>query len=169
MDFSRGSFGRDALFGRDAFSIVVLATATSASIVDTTLYGNYITNANGIAVVITDSELNSMTGFISVTDTKTELNPVAIFSTIVDSETDTKTIIDAIHYRFINFAYSADIAPGETLCIDGEKFTVAVNGTNSIANFSGDFPKITPGDTVIYIMLTASNYSMQITKTDRKI
>lgn len=174
MDFSRGSYSRDALFGRNAFSIVVLATATSASIVDTTLNGNYaIAVAECSAASDANPVINGNAIFISIgiakSNTHTELNPVAIFSTIVLSASVSSTDIIAVHYRIIEFTYAGNVAQGETICVDGEKYLVTLDGANVMSGFTGEFPKFTPGSNIIFMWLASTDYTIYITKRDRTV
>jgi hypothetical protein len=57
-------------------------------------------------------------------------------------------IIDKI-YKIISMVYSGALAVGETVCIDGEKYTVKLDGANAIDKFTGDFPMILPDDNSI--------------------
>lgn len=54
------------------------------------------------------------------------------------------TITDAI-YRVLTMTYSGAVAAGETVCIYGDKYVVTLDGSNSIQNFTGDFPRVAPG------------------------
>ena len=45
--------------------------------------------------------------------------------------------------------YTGSLSSADTLIIDTEKMTVTFNGVNALANYSGGFPKLQPGDTVV--------------------
>jgi predicted phage tail component-like protein len=46
-------------------------------------------------------------------------------------------------------SYTGTLAEGDKLVIDTDKMTVAFNGVNAIANYSGGFPKLQPGETAV--------------------
>jgi len=46
-------------------------------------------------------------------------------------------------------SYTGSLASGDKLEIDTEYMTVKFNGVNAIANYSGGFPKLQPGDTTV--------------------
>jgi predicted phage tail component-like protein len=45
--------------------------------------------------------------------------------------------------------WTGTVGAGDTLVIDTEYMTVKFNGSNAIANYSGGFPKLQPGDTTV--------------------
>jgi hypothetical protein len=68
-------------------------------------------------------------------------------SGIAKSLSSTEIIIKI--YKIISMVYSGALAVGETVCIDGEKYTVKLDGANAIDKFTGDFPMILPDDNSI--------------------
>lgn len=45
--------------------------------------------------------------------------------------------------------YTGSLADGDTLAIDTGTMTVKFNGVNAVASYSGGYPKLQPGDTVV--------------------
>jgi len=66
-------------------------------------------------------------------------------------------------YQDITIEFTGDIAAGETLIIDSDKYTALLDGTNAIDKIDGDFPIIAPGTTLIAYSDSESARSMKIT------
>lgn len=52
--------------------------------------------------------------------------------------------------------YTGSLIAGDKLLIDTEALTVMLNGINAIANFTGTFPKLQPGDNVVVAASTGT-------------
>jgi len=71
----------------------------------------------------------------------------------------------------LTFTYSGTLAAGKTLVIDGNDLTVENDGTNDLAHFTGDFPRIFPGVNTITYTDSAGARTMHIhvTRDERSI
>jgi hypothetical protein len=56
-----------------------------------------------------------------------------------------------IHYNPpVVGVFSGALLAGDTVCIDGEDFSVLNDGMNAIADFTGEFPELYPSCAVVY-------------------
>jgi phage-related protein len=62
----------------------------------------------------------------------------------------------------LTLTYSGTLAAGKTLVIDGSSLTVENDGTNDMAHFVGDFPRIFPGANTIIYTDSAGSRTMKI-------
>ena len=78
---------------------------------------------------------------------------------------------DVYLYGTITFAFSDTLAPGQSVIIDTNDFTVKNNGINDIASFSGEFPIISPGTNIVTYSDSVASRTVRITvtKKDRSI
>lgn len=106
-------------------------------------------------------------------DTNTDNNAKIQISALLSAHVDTTTDIYAL-LRSIDswtFTFTGTIAPGATVCIDANDFTVKNGATNAIAGFVGEFPTILPGvNSVVYTDGEgARTVTITVTKKDRKV
>ena len=73
-------------------------------------------------------------------------------------------------YHTISLSFAGTITAGKTVIIDGEKYTVLNDSVNAIANFSGDFPRIAPGNNVVGYSDSEPARTVQLTvlRSDRR-
>ncbi|HHY13010.1 MAG TPA: hypothetical protein GX529_10325, partial [Firmicutes bacterium] len=92
---------------------------------------------------ITETFTQTLTG----SGTITNAGNVEAYLTIeihgVASGTTTVTVGNVV------LTYTGDIATGETVVIDTEKWTVEKDGVNVLDNYAGGFPKLAVGDTAV--------------------
>jgi len=92
---------------------------------------------------IIETFMQSLTGNGNITNVGT----VEAFLTIeihgAASGTTTITVGDS------TLTYTEDIAVGETVVVDTEKWTVKKDGVNAVDNYAGGFPKLAVGDTAV--------------------
>ena len=86
------------------------------------------------------------------------------------AESETSAYGQARIYHEVSFAFTGTLAAGKTIIIDGEKYTVLNDGVNAIADFSGDFPEVFPGTTLLTYEDTGVGRDITITvvKQDRR-
>lgn len=78
----------------------------------------------------------------ALTNEGTFETPVVI--TITGSVTDPSVVVGGE-----TLTYTGSLASNDTLVIDTGKMSVTFNGVNALANYSGGFPKLQPGDTPV--------------------
>jgi hypothetical protein len=78
--------------------------------------------------------------------TKGTCSADSIFFVTGDAKTLSSTNISDKIYKVLTMVYSGAVAIGERVCIDGEYFTVTLDGANAIQHFTGDFPEIMPDE-----------------------
>jgi len=87
----------------------------------------------------------------------------------LDTDSDVYALLRLI--ASFTFAYAGTIEPGETLCIDSDKFTVMLDGADAFVDFSGEYPMIHPGaNWVIYSDSEgARTVTLIVSKKDRSV
>jgi len=65
----------------------------------------------------------------------------------------------------LTFTYTGTLAAGKSLVIDGTDLTVENDGTNDLAHFTGDFPRIFPGANTITYTDSEGSRTMKISVT----
>lgn len=105
----------------------------------------------------------------SESDVYAQLYYVVLLSADVNSVSDIYAMLRKL--ASIEFTFSGVLAAGETVCIDGRKFTVKNNGSNAVGDFTGDYPTIYPGTNwIIYEDSEGSrNVRLIVVKGDREI
>jgi len=85
-----------------------------------------------------------------------------------DTETDATGQIRIYHE--VSFTFTGTLAPGKTIVINGEDYTVVNDGVNAIAGFSGEFPRVFGGvNTLTYTDAEgARNATILVVKQDRR-
>ena len=95
-----------------------------------------------------------------------EMGPLRAY---LDTDSDAYALLRLI--ASFTFTYAGTIAPGEVLCIDGDKFQVTLDGVDAFVDFSGEYPRISPGTN--WIVYTDSEGSrtveLIVTKKDRMV
>ncbi|MFA5153206.1 MAG: hypothetical protein WC554_11645 [Clostridia bacterium] len=105
----------------------------------------------------------------TLTDQAARLRIDAILSAYPDTNSDLYALV-----RFVTtwtLTYAGTLAIGDTICIDGEDFTVKNDGANDIANFSGEFPSIFPGTNWVVYTDSGGSRTIQlvVSKKDRMV
>lgn len=98
---------------------------------------------------------------ISESDETGMLNIGFLVSGHSDSESVGRGLITK--YDYYLFTVSYPVEAGQTLVVDGEEYTVTVDGTNAISGFSGDWPRLIPGTNTITYSDTESGRTVLIT------
>jgi len=121
-------------------------------------------------------------------DIDAKLRVSALLSALLDTDSDIYGIIQMgpLHstintnsdiYALIRmisswtFTYSGSVGVGKTLCIDGDKFKITLDGVNSFVDFTGEYPSIHPGTNwIIYSDSEgARTISLVVSKKDRNM
>ena len=126
-----------------------------------------VSEANLYAWMRLDATLRSYAD--TLTDQAARLRIDAILSAYPDTNSDLYALV-----RFVTtwtLTYAGTLAIGDTICIDGEDFTVKNDGANDIANFSGEFPSIFPGTNWVVYTDSGGSRTIQlvVSKKDRMV
>lgn len=181
MTFGRaiGGFNRSP-FNSDAYSdtFEFFASGSASSIGSGFVITRIIDTTSTIRQAFNQAKFNS-TEFSNVLYTLAESDTISscnadaesIYYVTCSAKTISSPKVVDHMYQVISMVYSGTVAVGERVCIDGNNFTVTLDGANAIDKYDGDFPEIMAGDNDIVYSDSEGSRTVKVivSRTDRKI